>query len=148
MLWGRDPAVQGGVEYPAVWGIFQCYLGGVCSFCWGESARLTHQKTSTPQCTFLFKMLGGGSRSSGGGDPAVWGIFSWEARVFSFCCWGEPARLTHSPKDRHLFFVFWWVSWFIFCCYLGEALRVGVRGFTEDDFIFDPRIPALKAFPR
>ena len=79
----------------------------------------------------------------GGGYPAVWGIFLWEARVCSFC-WGEPARLTHQKTSSHkrsVFICFLVSLLTFFCCYLGQALRAGVRGFTVDEFLLIPGFP-------
>ena len=54
---GGDSVVQRG-GYPAVWGIF-LWEARVCSFCWGEPARLTHQKTSTPRRRSIFYLFFG-----------------------------------------------------------------------------------------
>ena len=100
-----------------------------------------------PQCAFILDDWGGGDtavRVGGVGDLAVWGIFLWEARVCSFC-WGEPARLTHQKTSRpkRSIFCLFFVEFtdFFCCCYLGEALRAGVRGFTVDDFLLIPGFP-------
>ena len=88
----------------------------------------------------------------GGGYPAVWGVFLWEARVCSFC-WDEQARLIHqkqvrtrgSRSDFYLFFgefidLFLLLSW--------GGVTSGGLGVYRRRFSFNPRIPALNAFPR
>ena len=57
--------MQGGGGYPAVWGIF-LWEARVCSFYWGEPARLTHQKTLRQDALLILDAWGGG-------DPAVQG---------------------------------------------------------------------------
>ena len=77
------------------------FVGSTSVFiCWGEPARLTHQKTITPQCTFYFRCLGRG-------DPAVYGggvshgvgdIFVGSASAFILL--GQTSEI-NSPKNNY-----------------------------------------------
>ena len=86
---GGGSRSAGGGEDPAVWGIL-LWEARVCSFCWGEPARLTHQKTITPQSTFYFRCLGVGiSQCRGGGSRGV----GWDPPVGG----SPPMQYTQAP---------------------------------------------------
>ena len=112
----------------------------------GQTSQINSPKNKYyPNTLFYFGCWGGGDLAVQGGEPAVWGIFLLEARVCSFC-WGEPARLTHqktsTPERRSVLYLFFgkFIDLF-FCCYLGEALRAGVKGFTVDHFLLMSGLP-------
>ena len=93
-------------------------------------------------------MLGGGGipQCRGGGSPAEWGIFLWEARVCSFC-WGNPAINSPKKKVRPNALLFYFCAFYSFILLLPwEGVKGGNPGTKRHFFTLSPPTPACNVF--